>query len=238
MSDISTERVILSALVKDGEYATRVLPFLRPEYFSDQVERKIYENIAEFTGEYAERIDRSTLIVELKRQMATSSGELERALAVVEDIWSINPTSNMTWLMQATETWCRDRAIYNTIEKAIEIYQGNEKKLTVAAIPSMLTSAIAVTFDDRVGSDVFRDVGERFDYYANPISKIPFRIGAFNEVTCGGVTTKTLNFLLAGINCFCGSEKINVLLNRDTLEEFFRWKKKNESDLDDIDLPA
>lgn len=200
MSDISTERVILAGLVKDADYLTKVLPFIKPDFFEDASEAKVFTKVAEFAGKYNSLIDKSTLIVGLKQDYALDEKEIERAIEVAQDVFSIKPPSNHEWMINTTEDWCRNRAIFNAIQKSISIYQGQEKKLNVGAIPNLLSSAISISFNTRIGSDLFENALERFEYYTNPESKVPFRLAEFNDITCGGIPTKTLNILLAGVN--------------------------------------
>lgn len=200
MSDISTERVILAALVKNADFLVKVLPYIKEEYFEDSAEARVFTKISDFTSKYNALIDKSTLMVGLKTEYSFDEQMIDRSMEVANDIFAINPTSSMEWLEETTEGWVRDRAIFNAINAAIQIYQGKDKQLTVSAIPDILTTAISISFDDRIGSDYFDNALERFDYYTNPATKIPFLIPEFNEITCGGIPTKTLNILLAGIN--------------------------------------
>lgn len=219
MSDITTERIILASLVQDSTFITKVLPFLKREYFEDRAERNIFDKISNFVGKYNDRIDRSTLIVSVKSDFESDENEIAKSLEVVEHIFGVTVPKNKEWLHKTTEEWCRDRAVYLAIQKSIDIYRGEEKKLDVAAIPAMLSEAISVEFDSRVGSDFFEDAASRYDYYTNPEIKVPFRLAEFNGVTCGGVTPKTLNILLTGINV--GKSLGLVSLSCDYLRDGF-----------------
>ncbi len=200
MSDVTNERVVLSSLVKNEEYLRKLIPFIKEEYFEDESEKRLFKMINEYAGKYNELPDKSTLIVEAKNDRNLDEGKSERLIETIGDVFSIVPSTNYDWLKNITETWCQERAVYNALQEAIAVYQGENKKLTIAAVPDILSKAISVSFNTQVGQDYFDDAELRYDFYTNPESKIPFRIGTFNEVTSDGLTRKTLNLLVAGTN--------------------------------------
>ncbi len=200
MSDVTNERVVLSSLVKNEEYLRKLIPFIKEEYFEDESEKRLFKMINEYAGKYNELPDKSTLIVEAKNDRNLDEGKSERLIETIGDVFSIVPSTNYDWLKNITEAWCQERAVYNALQEAIAVYQGENKKLTIAAVPDILSKAISVSFNTQVGQDYFDDAELRYDFYTNPESKIPFRIGTFNEVTSDGLTRKTLNLLVAGTN--------------------------------------
>lgn len=198
MSEVTNEKLVLSALIKNEEYLRKFLPFIQAEYFEDMSERHMFKLIHEYAGKYNEAPDKSTLLVQARNEQTLSELQSEELLETIKDVVGIVPTNNLEWLKKTTEDWVQQRAVYNALQQSIAIYQGEEKKLTIAAVPDILAKAISVSFESKVGMDYFEDVGARYDFYINPESRVPFRIPTFNEVTCGGPTRKTLNLLVAG----------------------------------------
>lgn len=200
MSDVTNEKLVLSALVKNEEYLRKFLPFIKDEYFEDPAEKRLFQLIHEYAGKYNESPDKSTLLVSAKNDQSLSEGQAENLLETIKDVISIVPTTNMDWLKKTTHEWVQKQAVYNALNQSIAIYKGEESKLTIAAVPDILAKAISISFETQIGLDYFDDAQLRYDYYTNPESRIAFRIDTFNEVTCGGPTRKTLNLLVAGTN--------------------------------------
>jgi replicative DNA helicase len=200
MSDVTNERLVLSALVKNEEYLRKLIPYVKEEYFEDESEKRLFKMINEYAGKYNELPDKSTLIVEAKNDRSLDDGREERLLETVADVFSIVPSQNYEWLKKITEAWCQERAVHNALQEAIAIYQGENKKLTIAAVPDILAKAISISFNTQIGQDYFDDAELRYDFYTNPESRVAFRIPTFNEVTAGGPTRKTLNLFVAGTN--------------------------------------
>lgn len=201
MSDISDELVILSALVKHEEFTRKVMPFIKEEYFADESHKRFFSKVFDFVSKYNQLPDKSTLTVETRNDLQISEGQADRLHETISEVYSVNPSSNLEWLNSMAERFCQDRAVYNAIQQSVSIYQGEaEKGQTIAAIPDILAKAISVSFDRKIGLDYFDSAEERFDFYANPESRVPFRMTSFNDVTCGGVIRKTLNLLVAGVN--------------------------------------
>lgn len=198
MSEVTNERLVLTALAKNEEYLRKFLPFIKDEYFEDESERRVFKMIKDYAGKYNEIPDKSTLMVEAKNDMSTDEGRTARIVETVADIYSIVPSNNIEWLKTITESWCKQRAVFNGIQEAIAVYQGENTKVNIEAVPDILAKAISVSFNTQVGQDYFDDAKRRWDFYTNPESKIPFRIDTFNEVTANGLTRKTLNMWVAG----------------------------------------
>ncbi|USV40842.1 DNA primase/helicase [Xanthomonas phage BUDD] len=200
MSDVTNERLVLSALVKNEEYMRKLIPFIKEEYFEDESEKRVFKMINAYAGKYNEMPDKSTLMVEAKNDRSLDEGRSNRVVETVGDVFSIVPSQNFDWLKEITEKWCQERAVYNALQEGIAVYQGENTKLSIAAIPDILAKAISVSFNTQVGQDYFDDAQLRWDFYTNPESKVPFRIDTFNEITSGGLTRKTLNLFVAGTN--------------------------------------
>lgn len=200
MSDITTERLVLAALVKNEEYLRKLLPYIKEEYFIDETEKRVFKKINEYGSKYNECPDKSTLVVNTQNDLSMSEGDSERTIEAINQIYAITPSRNYEWLEKTTEEFCQNKAVFNAIQKSIEIYNGEENNLTVAAIPDILSQAISTSFDRKIGLDYFDDAAYRFEFYSNPEEKVPFRLSAFNDITSNGVVRKTLNILVAGVN--------------------------------------
>lgn len=198
---VTNEKLILSALCKNERFLREILPHLETEFFDDPSERYIFKAIRDYAGRYNAPPDRSTLQVNVKNDYDISERDSETIIETLREVFSITPSENYEWLYSTVEEFCKQKKVYNAINKAIAIYQGEDKdNLTVAAIPDILSNAISLSFDKRVGMDFFDDAEARYDHYVNPDARIPFRIPEMNEVTCGGITRKTLNLLISGTN--------------------------------------
>lgn len=197
---MSTERLVLAALVQNQEYAKRVVGYIKPEYFDGDDSRAVFESTKNYLVEYATLPNKVALEVLIETDKTLDDKRVEMAKAVAADCFDIIPPDNIDFLMNAAETWCKDRALYLAINKAISVYQGEDKQFTAAAIPDIVKEALAVNFDTSLGMDFWDDAEKRWEYYTTPENKIPFRLEAFNEVTCGGVTRKSLNIIAAGVN--------------------------------------
>ena len=190
------ERTALTQLVNNEQYARKVLPFLKGDYFADRVERTVYEEIAKFVDKYNKIPTQTSLEVEVQSRKDLNGDDFAK---VVEVIKTLEPSDvDFDWLVNTTEQFCKDRAVYNAIIEGITIIDGKDKKRTADAIPSILTDALAVGFDNRVGHDYLVDSESRYDYYHQTVDKIPFDLEFFNKITKGGLPPKTLNIALAG----------------------------------------
>ena len=190
------ERTALTQLVTNEEYARKVLPFLKGDYFSDKTERTIFEEISKFVDKYNKIPTQTSLEIEVQSRKDLNETDYSK---VVDVIKTLKPTDvDFDWLVDTTEKFCKDKAVYNAIVEGISIIDGKDKKRDADAIPSILTDALAVGFDNRVGHDYLEDTGERFDFYHKIEEKIPFDLELFNKVTKGGLPPKTLNIALAG----------------------------------------
>ena len=190
------ERTALTQLVTNEEYTRKVLPFLKGDYFSDKTERTIFEEIQKFVDKYNKIPTQTSLEIEVQGRKDLNESDYKK---VVEVIKTLKPTDvDYNWLVDQTESWCQGRAVYNAIVAGISIIDGKDKKRTADAIPSILTDALAVGFDNRVGHDYLEEGDARFEYYHKVEEKIPFDLELFNKVTKGGLPPKTLNIALAG----------------------------------------
>jgi len=190
------ERTALSNLVSNEDYCRKVLPFIKPDYFSVKEERIVFEEITNFVDKYRKMPTKTSLEIEVETRKDLTETEHQK---IVEIIKTLDATDvDMEWLVDTTEKFCKDKAIYNAIVDGIGIIDGKDKNRGADAIPSLLTDALAVSFDNAVGHDYFNDSEKRFDFYHKVEERIPFDLEFFNKITKGGLPQKTLNIALAG----------------------------------------
>ena len=170
---------------------------MKMDYFSDKTERTVFEEIQKFVQRYNALPTKDTLEIEIDTRRDLNEDDIKRVLTVVKEL-SVDNDVNADWLVETTEKFIKDKAVYNAIVEGISIIDGKDKNRGADAIPSILTDALAVGFDNRVGHDYLLDSEERFEYYHTVEEKIPFDLEFFNKITKGGLPPKTLNIALAG----------------------------------------
>ncbi len=190
------ETTILRNLVFNEDYSRKVIPFIQPDYFEQKAEKIIFEEIVQFIVKYGSAITIEALNIEVENR--TDLNETE-----VKEIREINASLNdalveKQWLLDTTEKWCRDRAIYLALMESIHIADGNNEKKNRDAIPSILSDALAVSFDNNIGHDYLQNYEDRYEFYHRKEDKIEFDLEYFNKITKGGIPNKTLNIALAG----------------------------------------
>ena len=190
------EILILRNLIYNEEYLRKVVPFIKGDYFDDSHQKIIFEEILNFVNEYNQPATKEVLCIEVEKRKDindTSFAEVTKLISYIEDV----PT-DYDWLLDTTEKWCRDRAIYLALMESIALADGKDKEKDRDAIPSILSDALAVSFDSHVGHDYLEDYEERYESYHRKEDKIPFDLEYFNKITKGGLPNKTLNIALAG----------------------------------------
>ena len=195
MSD-RIELTILRNLIHDEEFLRKVLPFVEPDYFDECNEQLIFEEISSFVNLYDKVLTPEILNIEVQNRDDISETECRDALKLVEIL--TESETHTQWLLDATEKWCRDRAIYLALMESIQIADGKDSKKTRDAIPGIMQDALAVSFDNHIGHDYLQDYEARYDYYHKDESKIPFDLEYLNKITKGGMPNKTLTVALAG----------------------------------------
>ena len=190
------ERTTLTNLIYNEDYTRKVLPFIKPEYFANRNERVVFEEIEKFLDKYNSLPTKETLTIGIDNRKDITDEEYKK---VVDIISSLDKTDvDLQWLHDETEKFCKDKAIYNAVLDGIKIIDGKDKDRTPEAIPSILSDALAVSFDLSVGHDYVEDGLDRYDFYHKKEIKIPFDLDYFNKITKGGLPQKTLNIALAG----------------------------------------
>jgi replicative DNA helicase len=190
------EQKILSNLIFDENYCRKVIPFIKKEYFADRKEVILADEIVSFFTKYNKPVSKEILQIEVSNRKDLNDKELAELGDFIGTL-SQEPV-NEDWMLEHTEKFCKDRAIYNGVLSAIRIIDGNDKQHTQDAIPSILSDALAVSFDNHIGHDYLDDHNERYDFYHRVEEKIAFDLEMFNKITKGGLSKKTLNIALAG----------------------------------------
>jgi len=190
------ETTILRNLVFDEEYSRKVIPFIEPDYFENKTEKIIFQEATQFIVKYDAAITIEALNIEIENRTDLTETEIKEARETTK-IFDDAPVDNQ-WLLDSTEKWCRDRAIYLALMESIALADGQDDKKGRDAIPNILSDALAVSFDNHVGHDYLEDYEERFESYHRKESRIKFDLELFNKITKGGLPNKTLNIALAG----------------------------------------
>ena len=194
-----TERIeesILRNLLYNETYYRKVVPFLKAEYFQEYHEKIVFEEIADFAGKYDKVPTKEVLSINLQNRGDLTEEAFKDSLSKVSSL--SDDWVDYDWLLDATEKWCQDRAIYLALMQSIKIADGGETKFTKGAIPSILQDALAVSFDEHIGHDYIEQSSDRYEFYHRKEEKIPFDLEKFNFITKGGLPNKTLNIALAG----------------------------------------
>ena len=190
------EQTILRNLLTDEKYMRKVLPFIKPDYFQG-VYRILFKEAGKFVGKYNKLPSAETFKIELDQSDMIGGEQYSVAVDILPQLFSKEKIDD-TWLIDTTEKWCQDRAIYNAVMESISIIDGKHESLTKGALPDLLSKALGVAFDTNVGHDYIENADERFEFYHKEENRIPFDLEYFNKITKGGVPNKSLNICLAG----------------------------------------
>lgn len=193
------EQTILKNLIYNEDYLRKVLPFLKEEYFTDKNEKNIYREIHSFVEKYNSTPNVEALLLSVQDKKGLTEDEyknIDDYLHTIKE--NKSEESKLDWLIDKTEKFCQEKAVYNAVLNSIHILDGKDKTNDKGAIPKILSDALAISFDNSVGHDYFENWNERFDFYHRKEEKIPFDLEYFNKITKGGLPAKTLNIALAG----------------------------------------
>ena len=196
MTNNRIENTILTNLFYNENYTRKALPFIKPYYFSQKDERELYVEVEKFVLKYKNLPTKEAILIELNHRKDLNEEEFKNIKDLVNGI-SYEET-DLQWLLDTTEKFCKDRAVHNAVLDGIKILDNKDKTRTPEAIPSILADALAVSFDNHIGHDYIEDAKARFDWYHTKEKKYPFDLSFFNRITKGGVPSKTLNIALAG----------------------------------------
>ena len=216
---MSVEKKILKHLLNDDAYTRKILPFLSGDYFSDHSEKVIYEEIHKYITKYNNLPTVEALTIEIDGRSNLSGDQHKKVTGLLDELNVTEfDTRDGAWLLDATEKFCQEKAIYNSIMESIQILDesGNSKK-EKGAIPDILSDALAISFDNHVGHDFIDDAETRYEFYHTVEKRIPFDLDYLNRITKGGLPEKTLNIILAGTGvgksmfmCHCAAANLTI----------------------------
>jgi replicative DNA helicase len=214
------EDQIFGNLIGQEAYTRKVMPFLDPNYFTDRTDRVIFEEFLKFFTEYNVSPSKDVLKIEVSNRSDVTEDQVKRVNDILD---SVNvETTNLDWITNTTEKFCKEKAVYNAIINSIRIIDGKDKNHTQDAIPDLLSKALAVTFDSHVGHDYLDDADARYDFYHRVEEKVPFNLEMLNKITNGGLSKKTLNIILAGTGvgkslAMCHFAAANLMMGKNVL---------------------
>src|SRR5210317_1887038 len=215
-----TELVILRHLLNDEDFARRILPYLKSEYFHDRLEKTVYQEIDKFINKYNSLPTKEALTLEMDSRDDLSDEEFSSSSSLISSL--DGEDVDKQWLTDTTEKWCQEKAIYNAIMNSIAILDGNDKKNDKGAIPELLSDALGVSFDPNIGHDFLDDADTRYDFYHRVEERVPFDLEYLNKITKGGLPKKSLNIILAGTGvgkslAMCHMAAANLLNGKNVL---------------------
>jgi len=190
------EFLILRNLLHNEQYMRKVIPFIKDEYFEDITQKIVFQEILTFIQKYNQLPTKEVLCIEIENRKDINDTSFKEIVHLIDHLEDV--TVELNWLINTTEKWCRDRAIYLALMESIHIADGNDEKKNRDSIPTILSDALAVSFDTHIGHDYLEDYKQRYESYHKKEDKIEFDLEYFNKITKGGLPNKTLNIALAG----------------------------------------
>ncbi len=194
--NINLQQTILRNLLTNEEYTRKVLPFLAPEYFEGAY-KDIFKEVAKFVQKFNKLPTMESFKIEVDEGGRMSEENYRQSMEMLPNIFTPEP-ENLDWLVESTEKFCQDRAVYNAVMESITVIDGKHPTLQKNGIPDILSKALSVTFDTNIGHDYLENVDGRYDFYHEQEERVPFDLEYFNKITKGGLPNKTLNIALAG----------------------------------------
>ena len=192
------ELTILRELTRNDQYFRKVLPFLKEDYFADRDTKVLFRMISEYLEKYNSMPTKGALEIMLDAKTNIDPETMKQCLGTLVKVFTDEKAPDIEWLVEQTEKFCKDKALYNAVLESIHIIDGKSKDKDAGSLPKMLSDALAVSFDTHIGHDYIEDYGKRYEFYHRVENKIPFDIEQFNTITNGGVPRKTLNIVMAG----------------------------------------
>ena len=213
------EQTILKNLIQNEPFTRKVLPFLKSEYFTESDEKVVFKEIQDYFLKYTKPPTTEALLINLDNNTSLNENELKMYKTVISQF--DKETTPMDWLVEETEKWCKDRAIYIAVMDSIEVIDKKSQRST-GEIPELLKDALSVSFDQHIGHDQIEDADARFEFYHTEEEKIPFDLEYFNKITKGGLPNKTLNICLAGTGVckslfMCHMASAGLMMNKNIL---------------------
>jgi len=208
------ETIILKNLIHSEEYTRKILPFLNQEYFTENKEKKLFKFISEFVNKFKTLPTHESLVIEVMESKNNSEIEVKNIVSLLEEInESKKEPTEINWLIEQTEKFCQDRAIYNAIMESVSILDNKTSTKNKGEIPKLLSDALGVSFDSHIGHDYINDSDSRFEFYHRKETKVPFDIELLNQITKGGLPNKTLSICLAG--CVDPETKVKIRFRKN-----------------------
>ena len=216
---MNLEKKILKHLILDEAYTRKTIPFIKSEYFSDQSEKILFEEISQYISKYNSMPTKEALSIEIENKPNITDDQFKRTSSLISEVSDSYESGDTEWLIDATEKFCQEKAIYNGIMQSIQILDNkdNKERLDKGAIPSILADALSVSFDHHVGHDFIDDAESRYEFYHKVEKRIPFDLDYFNRITKGGLPEKSLNIVLAGTGvgkslfmCHCAAANLSI----------------------------
>ena len=189
------ENTIIKNLIQNETYTRKVIPFIKSEYFTESSEKLVFEEIVKYFDKYTKSPTVEALLINLDNVNSKGDAIVKSSKQLVENIETDD--TPLDWLIDETEKWCKDRAIYIAVMDSIEVLDKKSQRST-GEIPELLRDALSVSFDSNIGHDQIEDAEKRYDFYTTEEEKLPFDLEYFNKITKGGLPNKTLNICLAG----------------------------------------
>ena len=219
MEQARLEQTILKNLIQNEPFTRKVLPFLKSEYFTESDEKIVFKEIQDYFLKYTKPPTTEALLINLDNNTSINENELKMSKTVVGQF--DKESTPMDWLVEETEKWCKDRAIYIAVMDSIEVIDKKSQRST-GEIPELLKDALSVSFDTNIGHGQIEDADDRFEFYHTEEEKIPFDLEYFNKITKGGLPNKTLNICLAGTGVgkslfMCHMAAAGLMMNKNIL---------------------
>ena len=244
--NLDMQNMILRSFFTNEEYMRRVVPFMDPTYF-DGASRQLFTEFAKYVAKYngVPSLESFRISIQESDQNFSEEG-FRHAMDILPDLFTRDDETDLDWLLNQTEKWCQDKALYNAVMESISIIDGKHQTLTKNALPDILSKALAVTFDTNIGHDYLQDAEERYEFYHTVEERIPFDLEYLNKITKGGLPNKSLNIILAGTGvgkslfmCHCAAAALsqgkNVLyVTMEMAEE--RIAERIDANLLDVSL--
>ncbi len=196
MTEINLQQTILRNLLTNDSYMRKVAAFLSPDYFEGTY-NGLFKEFTSYIAKFNKLPTLEAFKIEIDSEDKLSDEQYRHAMEILPDIFNYSPEDS-DWLVDRTEKWCQDRAVFNAVMESISILDGKHKQLSKNAIPDILSKALGVSFDTNIGHDYLESVDSRWDFYHLDEERIPFDLDYFNRITKGGLPNKTLNIALAG----------------------------------------
>ena len=215
------EQTILKNLIQSEEFTRKVIPFLRSEYFTEVDEKTVFAEAKAYFDKYVKNPTAEALLINLDNNSSLTENVVKDSKRLVDELHKDTEETPIPWLVEETEKWCKDRAIYIAVMDSIDVLDQKSQRST-GEIPELLKDALSVSFDTHIGHDVLEDSDARFEFYHTEEEKIPFDLEYFNKITKGGLPNKTLNICLAGTGVgkslfMCHQAASCLMMNKNVL---------------------